>query len=247
MSGGTPQVTGYGYDARQPEHRHRRRQHLDQHDQPARPDHRQERPDAGASSMTYDADGNLQQSTDARGKTVSYTYDALGRQTGEYDSPAGSQSTANELTSWTYDNSNSAVAGMTDPVGQLTTQTAYNNGAAYTTQALGFNVFGESKGETVTIPSAEGALAGTYTFQDAYTPTTGLLSAEQYPAAGGLPLETVNHTYTGALDLPSGVGGSNPYAQSTSYDAYGRITQEAIGTANSEAYLTDTYDPTPAT
>ena len=244
VSGGTTQATGYGYDARGNQSTVTAGGStwtstvnlLGQ--TTAKSD-----PDAGNSSMSYDADGNLQQTTDARGKTVSYTYDALGRQTGEYDSAVGSQSSSNEIASWVYDNSNGAVASMTDPIGQLTTQTAYNNGAAYTTQALGFNVFAKPKGETVTIPSAEGALAGTYTFQDAYTPTTGLLSAEQYPAAGGLPLETVNHTYTSALDLPNGLGGSNPYAQTTSYDAYGRVTQEAIGTANSEAYLTDTYDP----
>jgi hypothetical protein len=58
---------------------------------------------------------------------------------------------------------------MTDPVGQVTTATAYQGGAAYTTQAAGFNAFGEPTGEptgeTITIPAAEGTLLGTsYTY-----------------------------------------------------------------------------------
>ncbi|QMU67796.1 RHS repeat domain-containing protein [Streptacidiphilus sp. P02-A3a] len=200
-------------------------------------------PDAGTSTMVYDPMGSLVQTTDSRGRTISYTYDALGRKTAEYDAASTAQSSANEINSWVYDNSNNAVAGMTDPIGQTTTTTAYSNGAAYTTQSLGFNVFGESLGETVTIPSAEGALAGSYTFQDAYTANTGLLDAVRSPAAGGLPQETVTSTYTTALDLPSGLAGASPYAQSTDYDAYGHITQETIGSIGSEAYLTNTYDP----
>jgi hypothetical protein len=54
---------------------------------------------------------------------------------------------------------------MTDPVRQVTTATAYQGGAAYTTQAAGFNAFGEPTGETITIPAAEGTLLGTsYTY-----------------------------------------------------------------------------------
>ncbi|HUZ55112.1 MAG TPA: tyrosine-type recombinase/integrase, partial [Streptosporangiaceae bacterium] len=56
----------------------------------------------------------------------------------------GSQSASNQLAAWVYDNSNNAVSGMTDAIGQLTTQTAYSGGAggaAYVTQAKGFNAF----------------------------------------------------------------------------------------------------------
>ena len=102
--------------------------------------------------MTYDANGNLASTTDARGKTISYTYDALNRKTGEYDGPS---SASPQLASWVYDNSNN-VSGVTDPVGQLTTETSYSGGNAYTLQQTGFNVFGESLGQTLTLPSAEG-------------------------------------------------------------------------------------------
>ena len=202
-------------------------------------------PDAGTSTIVYDADGNPVQSTDARGKTISYTYDALSRKTAEYDAPTASQSSSNELDSWVYDNSNNAVSGMTDPIGKLTTETAFSGGAAYITQQKGFNAFGESLGETITIPSStEGSVLGTtYTFSHVYTPNIGLPGKDNYPAAGGLPAEGVTYTYTGALDLPDTAGGlGTTYDQAVTYDAYGRANQETIGSAPNLGYISDTYD-----
>ncbi|MGW5611640.1 polymorphic toxin-type HINT domain-containing protein [Streptomyces sp. NPDC003753] len=201
-------------------------------------------PDAGNSTLQYDNAGNLLQTTDSRGKTLSFTYDALGRKTGEYAASTTSQSSSNQLASWVYDNSNNAVVGMTYPIGHMTTQTAYSGGAAYTTQALGFNVFGEQTGETITIPSTtEGSTLGTsYTFRHTYTTTTGLPFRDIYTAAGGLPSETVSHTYSGALDLPSGLGSTSGYAQTTNYDAFGRVQQETIGAGSNEAWITNSYD-----
>ncbi|MEW2161056.1 polymorphic toxin-type HINT domain-containing protein [Streptomyces sp. NPDC007189] len=202
-------------------------------------------PDAGSSTLKYDNAGNLLQTTDSRNKTISFTYDALGRKTGEYDAPVTGQAASNELASWVYDNSDNAVTGMKYAIGHVTTETAYSGGAAYVTQAKGFNVFGESLGETVTIPSStEGSTLGTsYTFQHTYTSTTGLPFRDIYPAAGGLPSETVGHTYSGFLDLPSGLGSTSGYAQTTAYDAFGRVQQETIGMGSNEAWITNTYDP----
>src|SRR6202035_1345851 len=108
-------------------------------------------------------------------------------------------------------------------------------------------VFGESLGETVTVPSttADTGLSGSYTFSHTYTSATGLPFDDKYPAAGGLPAETVGHTYLATpLDLAKGLGGPiDGYAQNTTYDAYGDITQEEIGTASNLAYITSTYDP----
>lgn len=201
-------------------------------------------PDTGTTTMSYDGDGNLLQSTDARNDTVSWTYDALDRKTAEYAAPTASQSSSNELASWVYDNSNN-VAGVTDPIGQLTTETSYSGGAAYTIQQTGFNQFGESLGQTITIPGAAGALAGTYTFSHAYNDNTGTPATDTYPSAAGLPAETVGYTYQSTpLDLPQGLGGSiDGYAQNTSYDAYGDILQETIGTGSNLAAITSTYDP----
>ena len=200
-------------------------------------------PDAGTTSMVYDGDGNLTSAADADGNTVSYTYDALNRKTGEYDGPNPSSP---PIATWVYDNSNDAVSGMNDPIGQLTTETSYDAGNAYTLQQKGFNVFGESLGETWTIPSAQGALAGTYALTSTYTATTGLPHTTVYPASprgGELPAETVNYGYTPGFDLPNTVGGLVGYDQDTTYDAWSQVAQQEIGSVSNNAYVTDTYDP----
>ncbi|MDQ2875636.1 MAG: hypothetical protein M3Y33_12910 [Actinomycetota bacterium] len=202
-------------------------------------------PDAGTTTRGYDGNGNLTSTTDANGKTVSYAYDALNRKTGEYDGPAGSSP---PIATRAYDNSNDAVSGMTDPVGQLTTQTSYDgNGNAYTLQQKGFNAFGESAGQTWTIPPAQGALAGTYTMSQTYTSIAGLPLKTIYPASpgGALPAETVTDGYTAGFNLPNTVGSSvaGSYDQGTSYNALSRVAQTEVGTSTAGAFISDTYDP----
>jgi RHS repeat-associated protein len=207
-------------------------------------------PDAGATTgLTYDANGNLLQSTNARGKTVSYTYDPLNRKTAQYDAPTASQSSANQLDSWTYDNANNVTYNgvpLTDPIGQLTTATAYVAGNPYTTQADGFNAWGESTGETITLPASEGALAGPYTFTHSYdTTTTGRPYRDGYPASpngGALPAESVVHGYGTALDLPVSLTGSNSYFVNTAYDAYGQLTMAELGSYAANANVFNTFD-----
>jgi RHS repeat-associated protein len=206
-------------------------------------------PTGGTSYLVYDADGNPTQTQDSRGKYVSYTYDALDRKTGQYASTTAAQvagASGNQQAAWVYDNSNNAVTSMPFPLGHLTTETSYAGGNAYTKQDKGFNKFGESTGEIYTIGAGAGNLAGTYTYLHTYTTYTGLPLKDIYnsEANGALPAETVSHTYTSMLDLPQGIGsGIGGYAQTTTYDDYGRISQEEIGSATSgEAWLTDTYD-----
>ncbi|MFD0817340.1 RHS repeat-associated core domain-containing protein [Micromonospora zhanjiangensis] len=199
-------------------------------------------PDNGTATLAYDDNGNLQQSTDARGKTVSFTYDKLNRKTGAYFAPVGSQSAANQSAAWVFDNANNAVPGMTNPIGALTTATAYSDGQAYTTQQKGFNVFGGSLGVTVTIPASEGPLAGSYDFTYTYTPNLGLPFKDGYPNKGNLPAETVLHGYAGLLDLPARLTGLNGYGQDVTYDAYGRVNQQTIGGTPGLAYVTNSYD-----
>ncbi|KAB1932606.1 sugar-binding protein [Micromonospora sp. ALFpr18c] len=198
-------------------------------------------PDAGDSTMRYDANGNLTQSTDGRDKTLSYTYDALNRKTGEYAASVETQSAANQRNAWIYDNSNT-VSGVTNPIGQLTTTIAYRDGQAYTTQQKGFDVFGNSLGVTITIPASEGALAGSYVFGHTYTSVLGLPLTDTYPSKGSLPYETVVHGTTGAFDLPNRIGGLAGYTQNVSYDAWGRVTQQQIGSSTSYANVTNIYD-----
>jgi RHS repeat-associated protein len=211
-------------------------------------------PDSGSTTgMTYDGDGNLLQQTTAEG-TVSYAYDTTSRKTAEYAAPTSGQaayssttSPGNELASWVYDNSNSAVARMKDPLGHLTTETTYSGGYPYVIQQAGFNVFGDSNGETYTIPStgSDAGLSGSYSFIHYWTVNTGLDDGTDYAAAGSLPEESTTPTYLASpLDLISGLGGTlTGYAQSTSYDPYGDVLQEEIGTGTNLADITSTYDP----
>jgi RHS repeat-associated protein len=206
-------------------------------------------PTAGPTSgMTYDADGNLLQSTNADGKTITNTYDPLGRQTGQYN---GTSSSAPPISTRAYDNSNDAVAGMTDPIGQLTTQATYDqNGDAFTTQQSGFNAFGESLGETVTVPADQASLAGAYKVSRIYSTNTGLPLKVVYPAspafdgASELPAETTTETYTAGFDLPQTVySGLASYVNQTTYTAWSQVGGVELGSPSVNANITDTYDP----
>lgn len=215
-------------------------------------------PDTGTTSgMTYDGDGNLLQETSADGAangTVSFTYDALSRKTAEYAATTASQSAyvsasspGNEIAAWAYDNSNKLVSGMKFPIGHLTTETTYSGGQAFTIQATGFNIFGESTGEKYTIPTTtaftDTGLPGSYTFTHQWTTGVGLPHGQFYPAAGGLPSETTTPTYLGTpMDLPKGLGGTIVgYSQQTVYDQWGDVLSEEIGTGTNLAGITNTY------
>lgn len=205
-------------------------------------------PDAGTSTVAYDNGGNVVQTTDARGKTASFTYDALGRRTGEYDAPAAAQAPANQVSSWVYDNSDGAVPGMAHPIGHLTSSTTYTGGSgaaghAYTDQFRGFNAWGEATGETVAVPGNEGALAGSYTVTHTYTSGTGLPWRDIYPAAGTLPAETVTHGYSTALDVPDGLAGLANYTVATTWTAFRQIGRSELGSTTANAYVTNAYDP----
>ena len=104
--------------------------------------------------------------------------------------------------------------------GHATSSTTYYNGSAYTDQIVGYNTFGLPTGTKTIIPSAEGALAGTYTTGDTYDPDTMQLTSLYQSAAGGLPAETVTTGYDTAGD-PVSVGSSLwTYATSVSYTEY---------------------------
>jgi RHS repeat-associated protein len=202
-------------------------------------------PNAGTTTMSYDPTGNLATSTDADGHTISYSYDALNRKTGEYDGP---NSTSPPIATWVYDNS-SNQPGVTNPIGQLTTETSYDSqGNAYTIQQTGFSPSGESLGETVTLPAITslGALSGTsYAVTHSYYASTQLPDKDNYLASpgGALPAETVGHQYTTGLDLPAGISSNlADYTPNVTYDPYGQVQQEEIG-ATSHAYITNSYDP----
>jgi RHS repeat-associated protein len=191
-------------------------------------------PDAGTSTSVYDPAGQVTSVTDARDKTVAYTYDADGRTTAEYDTTGNApESAGSEIASWTYD---------TLAKGMATSSTSYYNGNAYTEQVVGYNTYGLPTGTKTIIPSAEGALAGTYTTGDTYDPDTMELTSLYQSAAGGLPAETVTTGFDAAND-PVSLGSSLwTYATSVSYTEYAQPLQYNLGPSTSPAYITDAYD-----
>ncbi|MFI6849697.1 polymorphic toxin-type HINT domain-containing protein [Kitasatospora sp. NPDC050467] len=191
-------------------------------------------PDAGTTRTFYDANSRIDHVTGARGNTLAYTYDALNRRTGLYE---GSVDAANQLASWTYD---------TLAKEHLTSSTRYvggASGAAYTTATTAYDTAYRPRGTTVTIPDAEGALAGTYTIKNTFSKVLGSLKEMRIPAAGGLPSETIGFAYTDT-GLPTTVDSN--YKQQVvalrEYDALGRVTRTTVGDYGTQVVSTQQYD-----
>lgn len=174
-------------------------------------------PNKGTTTATYDDTGAVLTSKDARGVTLAYVRDQLGRPTELRESG----STGTLRASWVYD---------TLQKGQLTSSTRYSGGAAYTTAVTGYDDEYRPTGQSVTIPSSEGALAGTYTTNLAYT-ADGQVRAMRLPAGGGLAAETLTTTFdsTSRPEWMTGGSGWGVYVASSLYDVYGEALRYDLG------------------
>jgi RHS repeat-associated protein len=189
-------------------------------------------PDSGTTTTTYDAAGRVATTTDSRGVTLAYTYDELDRKTTERSGSA----TGPKLAEWTYD---TASGGLGMPASSIRYAT---DGSAYTTAVTGYDAAGQQTGTAITVPQVAGeeALAGTYTTGYTYT-ATGLLDTTTYPAVGGLPAETVKHTYT-SDGLPSTMdNGQTVYVNGTQFTPYGELAQTTLGANGNRLVRTLTY------
>ncbi|GAA2470546.1 RHS repeat-associated core domain-containing protein [Streptomyces thermolineatus] len=174
-------------------------------------------PDAGTGTTTYDALGKPETVTDGNGTTVTTVYDNLGR-------PKEIKQGDTVLVSYTYD----TVAGGK---GLLASSTSHQDGNAYTTAVTAYDKRGRATGRKTTVPAAEGALAGSYTTGYRYDAMDRVTEID-YPAAGGLPAETVTTGYT-AQGLASTV--TSPlaaYVSRTDYDNLARLTARTYGSAD---------------
>jgi RHS repeat-associated protein len=195
-------------------------------------------PGSGASKTTYSPGGEVLTTTDGRNRQLTNAYDALGRRTAEYDTTGGATpGAANELAAWTYD---------TLANGQTTSSTRYTNGATdaahtYTESVAGYTATYQPTGVSVTIPSGEGALAGTYQSSSAFSAMTSLPIGTHYNAEGGLPREQDNYSYTPS-GLLSGFGGTYTYLNDVSYSPLGQVLQTNFGPYGSQFARTQTYD-----
>jgi RHS repeat-associated protein len=196
---------------------------------------RDEDPDKGVATYTYDVAGQETSVTDARGVTLVATYDALGRRTEtRFGSPTGAL-----RAKWTYD---------TLLKGQLTSSTRYENGNAYTTAVTGYTTEYQPTGTTVTVPAAEGALAGAYTTSVTYHPN-GAVATRTMPAKvgatnfGGLPAETVSYGYN-ELGMPTTVAGTTSYVTAAEYRQDGLLSSITANDGSSRSVLQYwTYEP----
>ena len=193
-------------------------------------------PDTGANSFTYDGAGQLLTKTDARGRTLAYTYDNLGRKTAEYD---GSTS-GTKLAIWNYD---TLVPGLP------TSSVRFLSGKPYTTAITGYDTAGRVLGKKITIPLSETGLGGNYTFSTAYDQYTGAVLRSSSPSAGGLPDETVFQSYdtlgsptTAYAATSSGTGVT--LVSETDYNPYGQVLRNnfADTTDPNQVSVTNTYE-----
>ncbi|WP_051831032.1 RHS repeat-associated core domain-containing protein [Streptomyces novaecaesareae] len=190
-------------------------------------------PDTGVTRTFYDVNSRIDHTVDAKNNTLVYTYDLLSRKTGAYNE---SVVPANQLVSWTYD---------TFVKGQSTSSTRYvggASGAAYTTAVTGYDTAYRPLGTSITIPSVEKELAGTYTTTNTYSPVIGSLKKVDIPAAGGLPAESVSYGRTITGLLTSSASRGKAVVAKVEYDALARPVRTTAGEYGKQVVSTQQYD-----
>ncbi|GLZ43709.1 RHS repeat-associated core domain-containing protein [Actinokineospora sp. NBRC 105648] len=193
---------------------------------------RVEDPATGVSTFTYDDAGRAQTATDGRNLTLAYTYDALSRKTSlRNGSPTGTK-----RAEWTYD--------MPGGLGLPASSTRYDNGNAYVTTVNGYDTAGRPTGGTVTIPSAEGVLAGSYSTTATFQPD-GSPQSVTLPSGGGLPSETLTVGYNaiGMTDTLTSVRGSvtESLVKQSTYSDYGELGQLIASNAATGKKVTQSF------
>ncbi|MFJ2723072.1 restriction endonuclease fold toxin, partial [Streptomyces sp. NPDC087437] len=176
---------------------------------------------------------------DAAGKILAYSYDPLGRKTGQYSSNTTKNSTT-QLAGWAYD---------TLLKGQLDSSTRYDGGKAYTKKVTAYDSLYRPTTTQLILPATDvlvtsGAVTATLQFSTYYN-LDGTPQYTSEPAAGGLSAETVNTTYND-IGLPLTVQGTNAYLLGASYSPTGQTEQLTLGptaaAGTKKAYLTSYYE-----
>ncbi|MFI9549905.1 RHS repeat-associated core domain-containing protein [Streptomyces sp. NPDC052016] len=186
-------------------------------------------PDKGTSKYLYDQGDRVTDITDARQITLHTDYDELGRR-------IALKQGATLLAEWTYDTS-------TNGKGQPAKAIRWVNGQAYENATTSYNSLYQPVLQQVTIPAAEGTLAGTYKWTNSYNLNTGQVMWVQHPAAGGLPQEKVANTYTARSGLLNTVGaGLDTIISANTYDHYGRNIRQEYGAFAQHVWNSSEYD-----
>lgn len=187
-------------------------------------------PDKGASHSDYDDRSQATSTKDARGIVLAALYDGLGRKTELRDT----SSTGTLRAKWVYD----TISGAK---GQLASSSRYSGGQEYKSSVVAYDRLYRPLRASVTIPSAEGALAGTYLSATTYN-DSGTVQGVGYPKAGDLAANTVAYTYEDATLRPIGVSGPLNLTGSTSYSLTGKPLQYSLAANGGKTtYETNTY------
>ncbi len=186
-------------------------------------------PDKGAGHNTYDDRSLMTSSEDARG-VLAHTYDGLGRKTELRENSSAGALRAK----WVYD----TISGAK---GQLASSSRYSGGQEYKSSVVAYDRLYRPMRTSVTIPSAEGALAGTYLSTTSYN-ASGTVQGVGYPNAGDLAANTVTYTYEDGTLRPIKVSGPLDLTASTSYSLTGKPLQYSMAANGGKAtYETNTY------
>ncbi|WP_079053738.1 polymorphic toxin-type HINT domain-containing protein [Streptomyces graminilatus] len=187
-------------------------------------------PDKGASHSEYDDRSLVTSTKDARGTVLAALYDGLGRRTELRDtSPTGTL-----RAKWVYD----TISGAE---GQLASSSRFSGGQEYRSSIVAYDRLYRPLRTSVTIPSAEGALAGTYLSATTYN-AAGTVQGVGYPKAGDLAANTVTYTYEDGTLRPIGVSGPLNLTGSTSYSLTGKPLQYSLAANGGKTtYETNTY------
>lgn len=190
-------------------------------------------PDKGTSRSVYDDRGQLTTSEDSRPDTPAlwHGYDNLGRQTqlreGSFTGALRAE--------WIYD----TISGAK---GHLAKSIRYSDGNAYSAEVVAYDRLYRPLRTSVTIPSSEGALQGTYLSATSYS-VSGTVQAIGYPKAGALAAASVAYTYEDRTLRPIALSSSQGLSAKTSYSLTGKPRKYELSKSGSKTIeATNTYE-----
>uniref|UniRef100_UPI003703B0D0 polymorphic toxin-type HINT domain-containing protein n=1 Tax=Streptomyces rhizosphaerihabitans TaxID=1266770 RepID=UPI003703B0D0 len=188
-------------------------------------------PDKGAAHLDYDDRSQIISTKDARNTVLAHVYDGLGRQTElRENSPTGTL-----RAKWVYD----TVSGAK---GQLASSSRYSGGQEYKSSVVAYDRLYRPLRTSVTIPTTEGALQGTYLSTTTYN-ASGTVQGVGYPKAGDLAADTVTYTYEDGTQRPVKVSGPLNLNATTAYSLTGKPQQYQMAANGGKAVLeTNTYE-----
>ncbi|WP_266510094.1 polymorphic toxin-type HINT domain-containing protein [Streptomyces uncialis] len=183
-------------------------------------------PDRGTTTTSYDHGDRPVTTTDARGVSLTTTYDELGRRT-------ALKKGATTLSEWTYD---------TAAKGRPAKAVRHVDGKTYTNEITTYGDLYQPATTKVSIPAAHGLPAATYEWTNHFSPNTGQPEGTDHPALGGLPAESVTTAYNTSGLVDSVYAGGDPLISAATYDHYGRTARLEHGAFGRHLFTTRQFD-----